>query len=314
MERARQPADSALGHQGSAQGGSNSSRLGDAVPAARRQAAPVNILLGALVVLGAAAVAIVVMLLVRRHAPEGSYFSDGDRASGVFGVLATGFSVLLGFIIFLAFTSYDQSRAGAETEALIVMQQVETAQLMPRSVRADLTGQLICYARSVVGPEWDHMEDGTQGDAVNPWGVAMFETVRGAEPTSAIEGSAYDKWLDQTSTREEARRDRIHGAEGVVPSPLWIALFAISAIVFIYMLFFADRAERAVTQALLMGSVVVVIGVMLLLLRFLDTPFGSGVGHLQPTAMERALRVSDQALAAIGDTVRPPCDARGEPA
>ena len=58
------------------------------------------------------------MLLVRRGAPEGSYFSDGDRASGVFGVLATGFSVLLGFIIFLAFDSYDESRSGAEAEAI----------------------------------------------------------------------------------------------------------------------------------------------------------------------------------------------------
>ena len=71
------------------------------------------------------------MLLVRRRAPEGSYFQDGDRASGVFGVLATGFSVLLGFIIFLTFTSYDQSRTGAEAEALVVAQQVETAQFLP---------------------------------------------------------------------------------------------------------------------------------------------------------------------------------------
>ena len=59
------------------------------------------------------------MLLVRRRSPEGSYFSDGDRASGVFGVIATGFSVLLGFIIFLAFESYDDSRLGAETEATL---------------------------------------------------------------------------------------------------------------------------------------------------------------------------------------------------
>ncbi len=56
-----------------------------------------------LVVAAAAGIAISVMLLVRRQAPEGSYFADGDRASGVFGVIATGFSVLLGFVIFLAF-------------------------------------------------------------------------------------------------------------------------------------------------------------------------------------------------------------------
>ena len=77
-----------------------------------------NLVWGALVVVAVTAVTVTAMLVVRRSAPEGSYFKDGDRASGVFGVLATGFSVLLGFIIFLAFTSYDQSRSGAETEAL----------------------------------------------------------------------------------------------------------------------------------------------------------------------------------------------------
>ena len=71
------------------------------------------------------------MLLVRRRAPEGSYFTDGDRASGVFGVLATGFAILLGLVVVLAFTSYDESRAGAEDEARLVVQQLETAQLLP---------------------------------------------------------------------------------------------------------------------------------------------------------------------------------------
>ena len=105
-------------------------------------------------------------------------------------------------------------------------------------------------------------------------------------PTAA-EQSAYDKWLDQTSTREQARRDRIHGAEGVIPTPLWIVLFFIAGVIFVYMLFFADSGERAVTQAMLMGSVTAVITSCCLLLVFLDSPFQSGVGALRPTAMER---------------------------
>ncbi|MEK8228673.1 hypothetical protein NKG05_25745 [Oerskovia sp. M15] len=74
-----------------------------------------NILIAALITLGATAVTVTAMLLVRARAPEGSRFHDGDRASGVFGVLATGFSVLLGFIIFLAFSSYDEARSGRRT-------------------------------------------------------------------------------------------------------------------------------------------------------------------------------------------------------
>src|SRR6476619_8630551 len=97
----------------------------------------------ALVVVLVAGAAITVMLLVRRGAPEGSYFSDGDRAAGVFGVITTGFSVLLGFIIFLAFTSYDDTKQGAETEAQVVAQQFETAQLMPAAQRQDLAAGLV---------------------------------------------------------------------------------------------------------------------------------------------------------------------------
>ena len=139
------------------------------------------------------------MLLVRRQAPAGSYFSDGDRASGVFGVLATGFSVLLGFIIFLAFQAYDDTRAGAETEAVVVAQMVQTAQLMPAGSSQELTGELICYGRSVVGTEWDAVAAGQLQDSVNPWGVRMFSTVKELEPSTATEQSAYDRWMEQTT-------------------------------------------------------------------------------------------------------------------
>jgi Protein of unknown function (DUF4239) len=270
-----------------------------------------NVVWGLLIVAAASAVTVVAMLFVRKRAPEGSYFSDGDRASGVFGVLATGFSVLLGFIIFLAFTSYDQSRTGAETEALIVSQQVETAQFFPREARQRLTGQLVCYARSVIHGEWKRMEQGTQGDAISPWGVALFQTLQGVKPASAAEQSAYDKWLDETSSREEARLDRIHGAVGVIPTPLWIVIFFISGVIFVYMLFFADSGEGAITQGLLMGAVTSVIVVMLLLLSFLNSPFHGGYGGLRPVAMERALRIVDQALRSTKTPLVLPCDAEG---
>src|SRR6476660_7840610 len=136
-----------------------------------------NIFVAVLVVVAVTAVAVAAMLVVRRNAPDGSYFHDGDRAAGVFGVLATGFAVLLGFVVFLAFTSYDTARSGAETEAGIVADQIETAQFFPQPVSGELTAELICYARSVVGVQWDRMEAGTIGEDLNPWAVRMFQTL-----------------------------------------------------------------------------------------------------------------------------------------
>jgi hypothetical protein len=271
----------------------------------------VNLVWAALVIAAVAALAIAAMLLVRRGAPEGSYFADGDRASGVFGVLATGFSVLLGFVVFLAFESYDQSRVGAEQEALVLAQQVETAQFFARAASRDLTAELVCYGRSVVNIEWPRAEEGERVDDINAWGAELFRTLRTVEPRTPAQQSAYDKWLDQTSEREAARIDRMHGAVGVIPTPLWVVLFFISIVIFVYMLFFADSAEGAYTQAILMGSVASVVVGMLLLIRFLDSPFHSGVGGVRPVAMERTLRIIDEELRIAGQDVAVPCDEQG---
>jgi hypothetical protein len=273
-----------------------------------------NLVWAALVIAAVTALAVAAMLLVRRGAPEGSRFTDGDRASGVFGVLATGFSVLLGFIVFLAFESYDQSRSGAEEEALVLAQQVENAQFLGMPVAGELTGELVCYGRSVIHIEWPRAEAGTQGEQINPWGVRLFETVGTVQPRTPAQEAAFGKWLDQTSDREAARIDRIHGAVGVIPTPLWVVLLLIALVIFVFMLFFADRSEAAITQAVLMGSVASVIVAMLLLIRFLDSPFHEGVGGVRPVAMERTLNIVDEALRAAGQRVAPPCDAEGNPA
>jgi len=272
-----------------------------------------NVVWAFLVTAAAVAISVTALLLVRRRAPEGGYFTDGDRAAGVFGVLATGFSVLLGFIVFLAFASYDESRSGAEQEALILVQQIENAQFLPPAVTDDLTGELVCYGRSVVNGEWERMRAGTQGDAINPWGVALFRTLQTVTPATDTQQTAYDKWRDQTSAREEARLDRIHGAVGVIPSTLWIVLCFVAAVILAYMLFFADRSERAVVQGMLIGSVVAVMTSLLLLLVALDNPFHGGVGGLQPVAMERSLRMADEILGVLGDPGALPCDALGRP-
>jgi hypothetical protein len=265
--------------------------------------------IGILIAVNAATIA--AMLLVRRGAPEGSRFADGDRASGVFGVLAGGFAIFAGFIIFLAFTSYDQSRTGGETEALSVRQQFETAQFLPASVRGRLSGELVCYGRSVVHQEWPQMEDGEGGDTINPWTVALFRTLELVNPESSSEQAAYSKWLDQTSDREQARQDRLHGAEGIIPTSIWLVLFLVAGVVFAFMLFFADSGEGAGAQAMLMGSAATVIVLTLLAINALDNPHGSALGRIKPVAMERSLKILDRERAVVDDTASLPCDAQG---
>jgi hypothetical protein len=266
----------------------------------------------AIIVVGVTAVSIAAMLFARRRAPEGSHFADGDRAAGVFGVLATGFALLSGFVVFLAFESYDTSRSGASSEARIVAHQLETVQFLPPAGRKQLTGELVCYARDVVHHEWPEMKAGTLGENPNMWGVTLFRSLRAVQPHSAAEQAAYAKYLDERSDREDARADRAHGAEGVIPAPVWIVLFLSAGILFLFMLFFADPAEGVVVQATMMGGVMVLVTSLLLLLAFLDSPYSGDIGALKPTAMESTLNLIQMEAHVVGG-VTAPCDATGLP-
>jgi hypothetical protein len=266
--------------------------------------------LTALVVAASVAVAVGGFLLLRRHAPPGGFFSDGDRAAGILGLISTAYAILLGFVVFLAFTSYDTARSGARSEATDLIQQFETAQLMPKAAAPALSGELVCYGRAVVGIEWPLLRRGVT-TSFNPWGLALFETLRTVEPRTASEQAAYSRWLDQTAAREEARLDRIKAGSGVIPAPLWIITLLLGVLVVAYVALFADPAERVLPQALTASVVAATLATSVMLIRFLDNPYARGSGSLQPTDMVRVLGQIDQASHALGLRVHAPCTKSG---
>jgi hypothetical protein len=271
-----------------------------------------NLLLTAGIVLASVAAAVGVFLLVRRLAPSGGFFTDGDRAAGVFGVLATGFAVLLGFVVYLAFTTYDTALSGAQSEATDVIQQYETAQLMPNTASALLSGELICYGRNVVYQEWPQLRSG-KSLGPNPWGVQMFHTLTTVVPRTAVQQAAFSKWLDQTSDREEARLNRISPGNGVIPGPLWLILFATGGLVAVYAFLFADPDEHWLPQAVIAGSLAAMLAISLLVIQFLNDPYTPGTGSLKPTEMQHVLTEIAGASVKLGIHPRIPCNATGLP-
>ena len=151
----------------------------------------------------------------------------------------------------------------------------------------------------------------TSGDAINPWGVALFRTIRAADTTTLPEQAAFAKWLDQTSDREEARRDRVHGAAGITPTTALDRPAADRVVIFVYMLFFADSArdEALAGDAHRLGDD----GRRGDAARDLRArqPVPPGLGSIRPVAMERTLVILGEAHAALGDDAAVPCDAEG---
>ena len=155
------------------------------------------------------------------------------------------------------------------------------------------------------------MAEGNGGDTINPWSIALFRSLQLVDPRTAPEQAAYSKWLDQTSDREEGRRDRLHGAEGIIPTSIWLVLFVIAGVVFAFMLFFADSGEGVGAQAMLIGSATTVIVLTLAAINALNHPYSAGIGQIKPVAMQRSLRILDSARAVLNVRAPVPCNARG---
>jgi hypothetical protein len=79
-----------------------------------------SVLVAILIVAGAMAASVALLAAMRRRAPSGGWFRDSGRAASVFEVLGTSFAVLLAFVMFLAFESYNSARQMAGVEAVAV--------------------------------------------------------------------------------------------------------------------------------------------------------------------------------------------------
>ena len=215
-----------------------------------------NLFWAALIVVGTTLLAIAAMLFVRRSAPEGSYFADGDRASGVFGVLATGFAILAGFVVFLAFESYDASRrAPRPRPGWSRSSSRSSSSSRPRKALGCPASSSATRATSPRRVEWPEMAEGDRHQPLERGDVPLHA---GQRAPFGFRAGCLLEVARPASDREMGGRPRPR-CGGRDPTSLWIVLFLTASIIFAYMLFFADSGEGRIVQAMLIGGVAVVI-------------------------------------------------------
>ena len=262
-----------------------------------------------LLLVGANAVTAGLMLLVRRRAPEGSYFHDTTEASGVFTVAGTAYAVLLAFVFLLAFQSYNSARSAAEREATATASLYHDADAFTPPIAARLHGELVCYARSVIEQEWPAMAEGHASPVTVFWLARLDRTIATEQPHTAKQGNADFNWTALGLERIGGRRDRLQEARPLIPGLVWVLLGVGSGLVVIYVLFFADRRERAGVQAMLMVSVTTMLGAGLVMIKFFDDPYENVPGSIGPEAMARTLATLESTRAEEGTPA--PCNPQG---
>ena len=96
----------------------------------------------ALVLVLVVAAAIAIKLVLRRHAPDGGWFTDSSRSAGTLSLIGTMFAVLLAFLVLFALQSYQRARSGSSVEAIAVTELDSIAEVFHAPLSDHLHGGL----------------------------------------------------------------------------------------------------------------------------------------------------------------------------
>jgi hypothetical protein len=259
-----------------------------------------------LIILGAAALSGAGMLMVRRRAPEGTFFDDPIPAGAVYTVAGTAYMVIVAFVFFIAFESYGGAKADAEEEATATLAMFHTAGPFGPAARAELERQTICYAREVISDGWPMMREGGASSVVDARVSAMEEAAEQIAVNDAKQAAAFEHWFALNEERRHGRQGRIGKSGGLVPPIIWLILTVGAVVVIASVFLFADPREAAITQAAMVAAVAIIVVSGLVLVRFLDKPYEDISGSIKPTAMERTLAQMEREHRERGQAV-PPC-------
>ena len=260
-------------------------------------------------VIAAAALGVAAMYAVRRRATSDEFLTDTTRASAIFGVIGTAFAVLLAFVMFVAFTGYNEARESAEEEAATVDQMFVASAPFAEAPREELRGELLCYARAVAGDEWEAMGDGDESAVVDEWRHAFESTLATLPLAGDLQLAAYRDLLEQRDDLGDARRLRLFEAHPAVSTPVWVILVLGGLLTVSFVLLFTDRREAFAVQASLIATVAAMVAASLVLVWFLDHPYEDESGSVQPAEMERTIGE----IEAENPGLRAPCDDSGRP-
>jgi hypothetical protein len=245
--------------------------------------------LAALIIVGTAVLSAAGMLIVRRRAPAGTVLKVPVPAGAVYTVAGTAYMVIVAFVFFIAFESYGGAKADAEEEATATLAMFHAVGPFGPAARAELQGQMICYAREVISDGWPAMREGGASSVVDARVSAMEESAEQIPVNDAKQAAAFEHWLTLNEDRRQGRQGRIGEAAGLVPPVVWLILIIGAVVVIASVALFADREEAAVTQAAMVAGIAIIVVSGLVLVRFLDRPYEGKSGSIKPTAMERTL-------------------------
>lgn len=219
---------------------------------------------------------IVGFFIVHRLVPVAVRRAHNDVAGFVFAAVAVMYGVLLAFVVIIVWEQYDETRTSTLEESSAALSLHHAMEAYADTTHLPVfRAAVLAYLRGVVDQEFPAMAELSHPPATNAALEAMWERAERLSPSLPREQVLYQELIDRLNQLEGLRAQRLNEAHDQLPHAVWLAIIpgAMLTIGFVFLM----GTENANAQALMVGVLAALIGVVLYVIIELDHPFSGSV-------------------------------------
>ena len=246
--------------------------------------------------------------LAKRAQSDNQDFAEGIPLTDLIAPVRILVALVLAFVLFQTFSSYEDASDAANDEAGAVSTEATAAALLPSPNGPELVGLLRCYARAVAESGWASLEATRHTSSISSDADARVAAAVARAQQTGINETLVAEVVAAENTRVEARRVRLAEASPSVPAIVMALPIGSVAITVATTAAFAHRRIRLSLRWTLLGLTTLIFAGSLFVILDLDDPF-DGVAKIDPTAM----RDAEAQIGTMPFGADPPCDQSGAP-
>jgi len=245
-----------------------------------------------------AALAWLLVTVVRRRAPYPLLKENNELVGFTYAVYGLIYGVLLAFTIIVAWERFAETERIVMHEVTILSQLWRDAKAFPPEVSEGLHSNLLVYTQSVIEDEWPVMATaGKSHEKTRRIYEQLWERTYKLAPQTKNQEAYLTEVLSDINQLSANRRLRILYSRTEINGILWLVLFVGAAPCIGYTLLFASR--HGWVQVVITFSVMLIVLLSLLVALSLQYPFTGDVS-IQPEAFHELLESFHQRLLDAG--------------
>ncbi|MEO6694922.1 MAG: hypothetical protein ABIY50_00645 [Ignavibacteria bacterium] len=242
-----------------------------------------------------AALSIVAIIIIRKKFDWQFFKSNHEVAGFLFNALGLIYAVLVAFVVYSAWTDYDEAKHFADEEANQVHDLFLLSKGLPQQYHKPISENLLDYLTLVINTEWPLMNKGKSDIQSTETLVDLWSIYTNIKDLKTSEQNVlFAESLRKLNQLTDYRRLRILSSQDHTPAIIWTVII-IGALTSIGFSFFFGVKNMTV-QILMTGLFAMTNALILLLVLVLDHPF-SGDDKITSEAFEYVMEYIKKYLA-----------------